>query len=130
MQFRAILASSETGLSVSRYLRLIALALCDITVLISQDVIGITTSVSDQQIKPYVSWNTVHDQFNHISQFPEALIPSVGNFAYVFGLYVGPLYSIIFFVFFGLGEEAVIEYIGAYEKVLALLVRLGLRKPS
>jgi hypothetical protein len=54
----------------------------------------------------------------------------VGNFAYVFGLYVGPLYSIIFFVFFGLGEEAVIEYIGAYEKVLALLVRLGLRKPS
>jgi len=128
LQFRTILASSSSGLSVSRYLRLIALAVTDVTILIVNDVIGIAVSFIVLPVKHYPSFSKVHHDFSLISQFPEEYVPPLTHSTLVFTLYNAPLYSIVFFIFFGLGEEAVAEYTLLGAAVFSFLKRLGMIK--
>ena len=127
LQFRAILASSHTGLSVSRYLRLIALAVVVVTVLLANDLTALATALVDSKVYPYTSWSDVHQQYGIISQFPEAVQSPVINIATVIGLYASPFYALIFFVFFGLGEDAIVEYIGFWDTLIYRFGRFGLK---
>lgn len=132
LQFRSILAASEPHLTVDRYLRLIALAVGDGFLLLFSVafLLGIVFSDLDQfEFSEYKSWETVHAGFSVISQIPEeTLAPSVyANF--VISFYTVPIYSFLFFTFFGLGEEATADYVRAFQKCHDLLARAGLCRP-
>ena len=91
------------------------------------DIIGLATTFEINTLQKYGSWSAVHQDFSLISQLPEELSAPLAQFAVIFGLYDGPLYSIIFFIFFGLGEEAVSDYVALGERALAVLERFGLK---
>ncbi|WWC87188.1 uncharacterized protein L201_002074 [Kwoniella dendrophila CBS 6074] len=126
LQFQTILATSDNTLSVGRYLRLIALAVTDSTVLIAYAIYN-ASSTPDDPIQPYKSWKAVHVNFGQYSQYPEELFGKAYP-SFVANAYAPFLYSIIFFSFFGFGEEAVNGYLVIASKVVKLVERFGLKR--
>lgn len=126
LQFRTILASSDSKLSIGRYIRLIALAVTDSTVVLVVIVYAAVNALSDSSLpmRPYRDWAYVHQDFSQISQYPEELFSSSWP-AVVMNVYAPTLYSILFFAFFGFGEEAVSEYLSIGDKVIQLLETMG-----
>ncbi|KIR60340.1 hypothetical protein I314_03631 [Cryptococcus bacillisporus CA1873] len=126
LQFRTILASSDSKLSIGRYIRLIALAVTDSTVVLVVIVYAAVNALSDSSLpmRPYRDWAYVHQDFSQISQYPEELFSSSWP-AVVMNVYAPILYSILFFAFFGFGEEAVSEYLAIGDKVIQLLETMG-----
>lgn len=126
LQFRTILASSDSKLSIGRYIRLIALAVTDSTVVLVVIVYAAVNALSDSSlpIRPYRDWAYVHQDFSQISQYPEELFASSWP-AVIMNVYAPILYSILFFTFFGFGEEAVSEYLAIGDKVIQLLETMG-----
>ncbi|WVR04395.1 hypothetical protein IAU60_001397 [Kwoniella sp. DSM 27419] len=117
LQFQTVLTSSNSNLSISRYLRLIALAVIDSSILLAYSIYNFT-SANDSSIKPYVSWAFVHDRYSHIAQYPEELIgPTYPVF--VANIYLPITYAIVFFTFFGFGEEAISEYIRVWRWIFS-----------
>ncbi|WRT65061.1 uncharacterized protein IL334_002003 [Kwoniella shivajii] len=129
LQFQTILASSDSSLSIGRYFRLIALAVADSTVLLAYAIYGATSS-TDTPMQPYKSWKYVHDNFSQYAQYPEELIGSVYPAFVANNIYAPIFYSIIFFMFFGFGEEAVTEYLALAMKSKALIGKIGLKRAS
>nr|CDR19296.1 STE3 protein [Papiliotrema flavescens] len=129
LQFRAILAASQTGLSVSRYLRLIALAIVEVVLLLINQIISLVV-VLRLPIVPYTSWSDIHYQYGLISQVAEAQLTPFAHVVSVLSLYAAPLYAFVFFIFFGLGEEAVLEYVRMYGRLLRLAEPVGLKEAS
>ncbi|WVQ83977.1 hypothetical protein IAT38_006122 [Cryptococcus sp. DSM 104549] len=129
LQFRTILASSDSRLSVGRYFRLIALAVADSTVVLVVVIYAVVHALSDSStpLRSYQSWADVHENFAQISQYPEELFASAWP-AVVMNVYAPILYSILFFTFFGFGEEAVAEYIAVGGKIKHYLESWGLRR--
>nr|AAV28758.1 STE3p [Cryptococcus gattii] len=126
LQFRTILASSDSKLSIGRYIRLIALAVTDSTVVLVVIVYAAVNALSDSSLpmRPYRDWAYVHQDFSQISQYPEELFASSWP-AVVMNVYAPILYSILFFTFFGFGEEAVSEYLAIGDKIVQLLEKMG-----
>ncbi|KIR91887.1 hypothetical protein I304_04049 [Cryptococcus deuterogattii CBS 10090] len=126
LQFRTILASSDSKLSIGRYIRLIALAVTDSTVVLVVIVYAAVNALSDSSLpmRPYRDWAYVHQDFSQISQYPEELFASSWP-AVVMNVYAPIMYSILFFTFFGFGEEAVSEYLAIGDKVIQLLETMG-----
>ncbi|WVN88714.1 uncharacterized protein L203_103927 [Cryptococcus depauperatus CBS 7841] len=126
LQFRNILQTAETRLSVSRYLRLIALAVTDSLTVLVVVAYALTNALLDgsSPMRHYDSWAQVHANFSQISQFPEELFGSSWP-AVVTSVFAPVIYSILFFIFFGFGEEAVSEYLAMGERAWLLLRRLG-----
>jgi hypothetical protein len=123
LQFKAVLNASNTGLSTGRYLRLIALAATDISLVFFATLFILTASVRVNGISPY-SWKELHAEFSPISQFPQDILPSGSYPTYATTVYLYPIYSFSFFVFFGFGEEAIQEYMARWSQVRTLLSRL------
>jgi len=97
-----------------------------VVILLINNIIGLVSTLQFT-IRPYKSWDYVHEFYGEISQFVEAQKSPGDNLQSVVALYAAPLYSLIFFIFFGLGEEAITEYIAIYQRCLTILERIGLR---
>jgi len=123
LQFKAVLNASNTGLSTGRYLRLIALAATDISLVFFATLFILIASVRVNGISSY-SWTELHAEFSPISQFPQDILPSGSYPSYATTVYLYPIYSFSFFVFFGFGEEAIQEYMTRWSQVTTLLSRL------
>lgn len=115
-QFRSILSGS--GLTTGRYFRLAALALSDSVISLFGTLFNFLVRIVVYQTgwKSYDSWAVVHENFDLISQYPEEARPN-GNFAILqiaVPFYTACIYAIVFFAFFGFGEEAISEYLRAW----------------
>jgi hypothetical protein len=85
----------------------------------------IFSDLSQFEFDEWTDWDTVHAGFSVISQYPEeTLAPSVYN-NFVIGFYTIPIYSFLFFTFFGLGEEAINDYVRAIHSCRNFLDRIG-----
>lgn len=132
LQFRSILAKSDSNLTVGRYLRLIALAVTDAGILVFNTIVAVVVmfvvneSYGSASLQQYTSWDYVHHNYGQISQFPSILASPTSHLGQVIGFYVAPLYSITFFIFFGFGEEAIKEYVSLGHTTRRLLVRAGI----
>ena len=124
MQFRAILAASNSGLNLSRYLRLIALAVVLNVVVLANDLVGAIWTLK-YRIVPNASFHYIHVGYGIISYYPEAVQNPTFYSINVLQVYVGPLYAVIFFIFFGLSEEAIGEYVKIMGKARNGLSRVG-----
>lgn len=99
----------SSGLTTSRYFRLMCMSIVEMT-------IGITISSIDTWsnyqygMRPWTSWSEVHSNFSQINQFPWVEIPQTTR-NWTLGLWwTVPISSVIFFAFFSFGEDAVREY--------------------
>ncbi|KAK4689797.1 pheromone a factor receptor, partial [Tremellales sp. Uapishka_1] len=128
LQFRTILAASDSGLTTSRYLRLIALAVTDVSVVLFLALFELVQVVRTQSISTDLNWQYTHDDFGQISQWPEDLSNRDYNTNVVVPFYMGPVYSLLFFIFFGFGEEAVAEYVALGARLVKVLERVGLKR--
>lgn len=129
LQFRSILAASDKHLNVDRYLRLIALAVGDSTVLVFNVAffLGVVLSdLSQFSFDKYTDWDTVHAGYSVISQYPEETLTPGLYYNNVVSFYMVPLYSFLFFTFFGFGEEAINDYVRALGAGRRSLDRLGI----
>lgn len=108
MQFLAVLHASSGGLTTGRYLRLISLAMVDVTLVIFGTLFTMVSSFKNLDLMAYGSWQSAHQDFGQVLQFPEDIHDNVTT---AVPLYLFPIYSFTFFIFFGFGEEAIHEYI-------------------
>ena len=116
-QFIKLLESSQSALTTSRFLRLIALAVTQIAFSLPV-VIYIFVIVCQTRPNAYVSWENVHYDFGQITMYTdrlwsEALATTGGpSTARVYELtYWTPgIGAYLFFLFFGMGEESITGY--------------------
>ncbi|RXK42208.1 hypothetical protein M231_00566 [Tremella mesenterica] len=123
LQFRSILASADSNLTVARFFRLIALAITDITVITVEIALQLGLALSTpNSFRKYTSFRDVHTDFGLISQFPAETLTWKPHTGFVVAFYTCPIYSIIFFAFFGLGDEALNDYIRVTRKAIGFVL--------
>ncbi|KZP27853.1 fungal pheromone STE3G-protein-coupled receptor [Athelia psychrophila] len=99
----------SSGLTTSRYFRLMCMSIVEMTVGITISSID-TWSNYQYGMRPWTSWSEVHSNFSQINQFPWVEIPQTTR-NWTLGLWwTVPISSVIFFAFFSFGEDAVREY--------------------
>lgn len=109
LTFALHLDQSNSAMTTNRYLRLIAMALTEMVLGISLTAFNLFSNVS-LGLRPWISWENVHSNFSRVGLFPTSTLPPqlVTNMMIVW--WTLPASSIIFFAFFGFGEEPLNEY--------------------
>ncbi|KAG6851971.1 hypothetical protein C0991_004521 [Blastosporella zonata] len=110
LSFAAHLQNSNSALTTNRYLRLIAMAVTEMVWGTAFTAFNLYNNVSPG-LRPWTTWGDVHSNFSRVDQYPTVTIPP--HFLRIMMLFwwVMPASAIIFFVFFGFGEEARKEYL-------------------
>ncbi|KAH7924988.1 STE3-domain-containing protein [Leucogyrophana mollusca] len=109
LTFAKHLQDSTSGLTSSRYFRLMCMAVVQMIwgLLITSLNMWFTCR---NGLRPWISWQNVHDGFSQVAYFPTVLIPrSTLIWTYVLWWTV-PISSAFFFAFFSFGQEAMKEY--------------------
>nr|AAS46748.1 PDSTE3.3 mating-type pheromone receptor [Pleurotus djamor] len=109
LTFAAHLQNSNSALTTNRYLRLIAMS---ITQMIYGTVLTSVNLYSNARhgLSPYTSWEDVHFNFSRIDVYPKMFIPPKLYSLMLLFWWTMPVSALIFFIFFGFGEEAKKEY--------------------
>lgn len=120
-QFRDLLNTS--GLSGSRYIRLMGLSVAELlgNLIINGYILG---ENAKYPMRPWINWQNVHSDFKRVDQYPLALYTQseLNTLWGTWALY--PISAVLFFAFFGFGQEAVIEYKRSYQWVRVHVFRL------
>jgi hypothetical protein len=72
-------------------------------------------------LRPYTSWAQVHSHFERVQALPTAWLPAKALSVMMLFWWCIPASSIIFFAFFGFGEEAVKEYKRVWDGVKSIV---------
>lgn len=118
------ISSTSSGLTPSRYFRLMSMSLMQM--LFSLIVTSLDAWSNYQYgTRPYVSWANVHSNFSRVNQFPWVEMPASAR-SWALGMWwTVPMAAVIFFVFFGFGEDAVKEYTACFVWVRRVVLRRG-----
>jgi hypothetical protein len=105
-QFSQFLASNK-AITVSRYVRLMALATTEILFTTPLATFALVLNVIGG-ISPYVSWEDIHYDFGRVGQFPGVYWKTDRTTVVSLQLtrYSGIFCALVFFAFFGFAEEA------------------------
>nr|GAT45148.1 pheromone receptor Rcb2 B44 [Mycena chlorophos] len=107
--FARHLQDAASAMTPSRYFRLMAMAL--VQMLWSTGVTVATMVLTFRGgLRPWISWQNVHSDFGRVGQFPRFLLPSSTWASVLFSFWIVPASSVLFFVFFAFGQDAVKEY--------------------
>nr|DBA11503.1 TPA_inf: STE3 [Sporisorium graminicola] len=111
-QFQAVLASSASTISRSRYVRLLALTAVDMAIFFPIYIGTIGKQIKDAIENPYGSWASVHTGFNDIYQYPASVVMMESSFKrnLILSRLVCTISAFIFFAMFGLGQEVRLGY--------------------
>ncbi|QRV85395.1 STE3-type pheromone receptor [Ceratobasidium sp. AG-Ba] len=123
-QFQAVLQSSQTGLTTGRYLRLIALAVTEMLFATAMTLFVLVITIEDGGLRPWISWEDVHYDWLRIGQFARIIVPQYFWDRLLLTWYIIPITSVIFFAFFGFGQEAKAEYLKAWRWVQKKVFRI------
>ncbi|CAE6382660.1 Pheromone B beta 1 receptor OS=Schizophyllum commune GN=BBR1 PE=3 SV=2 [Rhizoctonia solani AG-1 IB] len=123
-QFQAVLQSNQSGLTTGRYLRLIALSITEMLFATAMTLFILVVTIEDNGIRPWVSWDFVHADWMRVDQFAKILVPQYFWDRYLLTWYIIPITSVIFFAFFGFGQEAKAEYIKYFNWVKTRILRI------
>ncbi|KAF6749938.1 pheromone receptor Rcb2 B43 [Ephemerocybe angulata] len=110
LTFAAHLKNSNAGLTTSRYLRLIAMAVVQMI-----GVVGVTsytlwfTSIA-VPLRPWTTWSDVHSDFGRVDQFLALFYPPPVARAYYGMWMMVPVSTFLFIAFFAFGKDAMDEY--------------------
>ncbi|KAG8909213.1 hypothetical protein FRC01_007074 [Tulasnella sp. 417] len=128
-QFAEHLASNSSGLTTGRYFRLMALAVTEIVfgTAIGCYILGVT--VQDAHFRPWDNWANVHSDFGRIDQLPRVLLPEFFWNRLLITWYTPVIGSVLFFIFFGFGQDAIADYRRLYTWIQINVFRIP-PKPS
>ncbi|CAE6467716.1 unnamed protein product [Rhizoctonia solani] len=126
-QFQAVLQSNNSGLTTSRYLRLIALSITEMLFATAMTIFVLVITLEDNGLRPWVSWDFVHSDWLRVDQFAKALSPQYFWDRYLLTWYMVPITSIAFFAFFGFGQEAKEEYLRSFHFIKTKIFRIKTR---
>ncbi|OAX34692.1 fungal pheromone STE3G-protein-coupled receptor [Rhizopogon vinicolor AM-OR11-026] len=109
MSFAAHLQNSNSALTTQRYLRLMAMAVTEITWGTALTAFNFYNNI-ESGLRPWISWQNVHSDWLRVDLFAFIELPPafIRNMFLVW--WAMPASAYIFFFFFGFGEEARKEY--------------------
>jgi len=114
--FNAFLNSNNSGVNISRYFRLMALASIEMIFSLPMSIYHLVQDVRDAPLYPWISWEDTHWGFDRVDFIPFAYFRrsptlwidiQIGRWSLPFG-------GFIFFIFFGLAPEARKNYARLY----------------
>ncbi|GAA5915481.1 hypothetical protein JCM8208_000729 [Rhodotorula glutinis] len=130
-QFARLLESSQSAISTSRFIRLIALAALQIAYTVPIALCLRIIQFATIPLNPYTSWENVHYGFNYVGtitrqQFQQgptayARLQELNYWSYAIS-------CAIFFMFFGLGEESIASYRRWLSRIMPRLSRRNIGK--
>ncbi|KAG8720360.1 a-factor receptor [Ceratobasidium sp. 394] len=110
-QFNQVLSDSNTGINMSRYLRMMGLASIEMLLTIPLSIYILYLDLTTPQI-PWVSWEYTHYKFSRVYRYPTAYtkrFPLVYR-VLMLNQWLLPVGGFLFFLWFGLAGEAIHEY--------------------
>ncbi|CAE6424199.1 unnamed protein product [Rhizoctonia solani] len=124
VQFQAVLQTQNSGLTINRYLRLVALSATLMLFATGMTIFVAVVNLEDNGIRPWVSWDFVHADWLRVDQFSTDLVPQYFWDRYLLVWYMVPIASVIFFAFFGFGNESRDEYKRFFDFVKTKMFRI------
>ncbi|KAF7372712.1 STE3-like pheromone receptor [Mycena sanguinolenta] len=114
--------SLNSGLTATRYFRLMALASMELFLSLPIFTYGLYLTITRQPIQPWISWDNVHADFSNIGQEPAIIWRSDSHFqaTYELSRWIGVVCALVFFGFFGFAAEAKKQYRLAFWAVAKL----------
>ncbi|KAK0199270.1 GPCR fungal pheromone mating factor [Desarmillaria ectypa] len=107
--FTRHLQSKNSALTASHYFRLMSMSLVQIFWGVLVTTVNMWFTMKNG-LRPWTGWEDVHVGFSRIGQFPRLLIPAT-TWTYTYLLWwTIPISSVLFFIFFSFGQEAMKEY--------------------
>src|ERR1700761_7792510 len=125
VDFKKHLSASNSGISPSRYVRLMALALTEILVDTSFSVFVLWLTVTPRYggLIPWTGWADVHSHFSRVQQIPLLLIAPDYWALMRLDWWLIPMGTVIFWAFFAFGQESMAEYRGWWNWVKRVILR-------
>lgn len=109
LTFAAHLQNSSSGLTTSRYLRLMSMSVVQMVWAVLVTSLDMWFSCQ-HGLRPWISWENVHSGFSQIAYFPTVLIPRE-SLRWTYALWwTVPFSALLFVSFFAFGEETVKGY--------------------
>jgi len=123
------LMSSNSSMTMSRYLRLMLLATIDMMCTVPLGVYTIYLGNQGVQLAPWISWEDTHYDFSHVGRVPNALWRSDSSFRTSVEMtrWLPVLCALLFFALFGFAQEARKVYKKA---LLAVLHLVGIKSDT
>ena len=108
----AELISTNSSLSISRYIRLMLLALFNMSLTVPLSVFSIYLNSHNIHLAPYISWEDVHYDFARVEFVPTVIWRSIPAFNTSVELtrWLFPVSAFLFFALFGFASEAQKQY--------------------
>ncbi|KAI0789253.1 pheromone A receptor-domain-containing protein [Abortiporus biennis] len=128
-QMVELLGSDNSSLSLGRYHRLMAMALVEVCTTVPVGLFDTISTYTSTTLYPYKGLADLHLGFERVRQFPAGIWLNDGStyFSSNFDHWLLVATSLVFFSFFGLGEEAIKHYRFAYTSIAK---RVGLSTGS
>ncbi|KAI0702576.1 STE3-domain-containing protein [Earliella scabrosa] len=130
IQFREVINSNGSGMTISRYFRLMLLSISEMICTVPIGAYSIYINTAGVILAPWVSWEDTHYDFSHVEMIPAIFWRSQRPFliSVVMGQWVYVFAAFLFFALFGFAEESRKHYKAAFWTVMGLL---GIRpKPA
>ncbi|KAI1782019.1 pheromone A receptor-domain-containing protein [Ganoderma leucocontextum] len=126
--FARYLENSNSGLTASRYLRLMAMAFVEIIITTVSS--SITLWFTSLSLRPWTNFADVHYDFSRVATLPIVFAPRTITSYYYVTWYIIPVSSLIFFVFFAFGQDAIREYSACFAWIRRHIFCCVRRKPA
>ena len=108
--FMTYLNTCPSSISVSRYIRLMALSSVEVFWELAANIYVLYFNLKLNGLPAYRNWAWVHFDFNRIDRNPRFLVPDNVFEAFLITWWIIPSACFAFFLFFGAGEEAMEDY--------------------
>lgn len=117
---------SRSGLTSTRYLRLMLLAVVEMILTVASTSVALWSATL--VLRPWTNWADVHWHFSRIAVFPKAILPQQTLIYYYALWWFIPLSAFLFFAFFSFGEDAMREYGACFRWIRTHVFRQRLRE--
>ncbi|KAG8762198.1 a-factor receptor [Ceratobasidium sp. 428] len=124
-QFSLILSESESGLTMSRYFRLMALAATEMLCGLPTALWIFISNIQIAQFQPWISWEDTHSQLSLVLYSPFEIVAKFESKSLIdMTRWSVPGCAFAFFVYFGLPSEATESYNRVFRKIVGSLLNV------
>lgn len=111
LEFNTLLKNSNSGLDRGHYIRLMLLSSSDLFISLPLEIYYFVAYA--QALLPWTSWADIHLDWSYVGRYKvAAYVTSTATFcSVVFIRYLPPLLAFIVFLYFGVSDEAVSDYL-------------------
>ncbi|KAH7338566.1 STE-3-like pheromone receptor [Rhizoctonia solani] len=129
-QFNATLPPHPPDLTTWRHIRLVALSATMMLSGTAMTIFVFVINLTNSGLWPWISWDYVHEDWQTIAYYEKESLLQADWDRYLIAWYTVPFNSVIFFAFFGLGQEAKDEYTKYAHFVKTKILRIKPKEQS